>query len=326
MSKNRFTNKRVLVTGGTGFLGSHVVEELLAQGATVATLSRGRLSPWRLAHLLDNPELNLSQCDLLDSEGTLQAITRFAPDILFHFASEPDKSESALQAHAVVAGNVTATLNVLEAFRQSKGELFVFVDSAKAYGNAPVPHSETTPVEPNCSYAITKVAAWNFCELYQKIHGVSSVCIRPTLVFGPRQGFNLINYVVNTVSSGERELILMGGDQTRDPIFIGDAVEAFLAAAERPQQVAGKIINISGGVERSVREIAQAVIDSMQTDTQISCDDSQARLTEIWRSYCDITAAKELLGWEPLVPFADGVAQTIEYILDNNDNYASASA
>ncbi|MFK8031717.1 MAG: NAD-dependent epimerase/dehydratase family protein [Gammaproteobacteria bacterium] len=326
MSQNRFTGKRVLVTGATGFLGANVVEGLLQQGATVCALSRGRVSPQRLSHLLDSPKLSLIQCDLLDA-GTLQkTVSEFSPDVMYHFAAEPDKTESSVQAHAVVAGNITGTLNALDAFRQCNGELFVFIDSTKVYGNAPTPHSETTPVDPICSYAIGKVAAWNFCDLYRKIHGVPTVCVRPSLIYGPGQGYNLINYVVDTVASGKPDLCLMGGDQTRDPLYIDDAVEAFLSVGERPETVAGHIFNISGGVERTVSEIAQAVVDGMSATINITSNTDQARLTEIWRSYCDIKAAEKLLSWKPKVSLQSGTGLTIEYLLAEREKHASASA
>ncbi|HEY7617800.1 MAG TPA: NAD-dependent epimerase/dehydratase family protein, partial [Terriglobales bacterium] len=173
-----WTGKRVLVTGGSGFLGSHLVEHLVREGATVAALAR---TEGKLAAITPPPDYLFLRCDLTDEEQARRAIEGFAPQILYHFASHPDGRESFEQANAAIRGNLLATLNALEAFRRCGGQLFVYGDSCKVYGDCQVPYRASMPLKPTSSYAISKAAGWQLCELYRRQYGLACVSVRPTL-------------------------------------------------------------------------------------------------------------------------------------------------
>jgi UDP-glucose 4-epimerase len=209
------------------------------------------------------------------------------------------------------------TLNILEAFRLVSGDLFVYGDSCKVYGNCDVPYLEATPAQPLSSYAIAKYAGWQLCELYSRVHNVSAVSIRPTMIYGPRQSFNLISFVVDCVLDGKCEVVLDGGSQTRDPLYLDDAVEAFVSAAGLGSRLSRRVANIGGGNERSVLQLAKLVLEIMDADLRVVEAPARTRPTETKRSYCDNQESREMLGWQPQVSLREGLSKTIQYLVQS---------
>ena len=304
--------KRALVTGGSGFLGSHMVERLLQEGAIVGALAR---STGKLAEIPQCGRWVFLACDLTDAKRTRETIGSFAPQLLFHFASHPDGREHFDRATAAVQGNIMATLNTLEAFRLCAGELFVYGDSCKVYGDSDVPYREAMPMKPISSYAIAKAAGWEFCQLYRKLYGLATVSVRPTLIYGPRQSYNLISYVAERVLDQAAEVLLDGGTQTRDLLFVEDAMDAFVAIARLGAQVAGRIINIGGGNEQSVSDLAAMTVGLMGGRAHIVSAPARTRPTEMQRSYCDNVEAQRILGWQPRTDMPTGLERTLQYLM-----------
>ena len=297
--------KRILVTGAAGFIGGALLARLQALGLD----ARGH---YRRRERVPAAQTAAVVSDLCDAATTLAALAPWAPQVVFHLAAAADGGERLEHAAHCIAANLTATVNLLEAFRLAGGEVFVYGDSSKSYGNCTVPYRANTPAQPNSSYAITKAAAWSFACLFARINGFAAVAVRPTLVYGPGQGFNLITHVYNSIRQGLQEIVLLGGEQTRDPLFIDDAIEAYLFAADsaRDQQV----ITIGGGCERSVKDIAVSVATVMGCDIEVRCDAAAMRATEISRSYCDNREAQACLGWAPYTAFTDGLSRTLAYL------------
>ncbi len=300
---------RVLVTGASGFIGSHLVSRLLNEGAIVGALSRtqGRLAA------LPQCDFEFIPCDLLDESRLNAAMSEFKPTIVLHYASCPDAQESPSHTAMCIDHNIRATANLIEAVRKHCS-LLVFGDSAKVFGNAPVPHEGSTPVEPNSAYGITKVAAWWLCQSAALLHNFSAVSIRPTLVYGPGQPANLISYVAHRALEGASEIVLQGGSQTRDPLYIDDAIDAILAAIRHGSLISGRSIAISGGEEASVVELARSVIEAADSNATVIAREAAARPTEIWRSTCNNQEAKRLLSWSPHVSRAEGLVRTVQAI------------
>jgi UDP-glucose 4-epimerase len=303
-----FPGKTVLVTGAGGFIGSALTARLHAAGDRVT----GLLRPQRAAP----PALDgcaLEYCDLRDAPALCALLERLRPEIVFHLASSPDAAESFAHSRATVENNLGATLNLLEAFRAGgAGGVLVYGDSCKSYGNVAVPYGEDSADWPNSSYAITKSAGWSFCRLYAHLHGFAAVAIRPTLLYGPGQGFNLLSYLHRAARDGQREIALMGGSQTRDPLYIDDAVDAYIAAArvDLDQQV----IPVGGGEEHTVLDIAAAFVALIAPQSSIVCSQDAMRPTEILRSFSDNRVAGELLKWRPQVTIEEGFRRTIAYL------------
>lgn len=304
---------RVLVTGARGFLGSHVVDRLVSEGAFVGALSRRPpISAISSAVAL--------QCDVRDADSTIGAIARFRPEILFHFVAHPDGPERFDHFRAGVDTNVMATIHVLEGFRQSGGRLLVYGDSSKVYGGSEAPYDQNTLPRPISSYAITKLAAWEFCQLYSRLYGIDAVSLRPTMTYGPRQSFNLISYVVESVLSGKAEIRLDGGSQTRQPLYVDDAIDAFVRAAQQGSELSGRVINIGGGRECRVSELAETIVELMGGGIPIVPVAANVRPTEMPRSCCDNTEAQRLIGWSPRTTLRDGLRRTIQALTESFAN------
>lgn len=301
--------RRILVTGAGGFLGSHLVEHLLREGALVGALDRveGKLAQ------IDSPHaFTFMQCNLANPAEALAATLSFEPHILFHLAAHPDGPEDFNRAQMAIQQNLALTVHALEGFRRCGGELFVYADSSKVYGDGAVPYRQKQRPKPLSSYAIAKAAGWEFCQLYGRIHGVSCVSVRPTMLYGPRQGDNLFSHVVDCVLRHQDSIELAGGDQTRDPLFIDDAVSAYLRVARLGASLAGQVINIGGGDERTVQQLAQCVVDLMGASVHVTPSEQNHRPTDRPRSYCDNMEARQLIQWRPLTDLRRGLRLTIQ--------------
>lgn len=312
--------KRVLITGASGFLGYHTVQRLLRTGAQVCAVSRtaGRLAAVERCDLLDH-----ALCDLTNSEDTHRVFTDFKPQIVFHFASHPDGRESYSQARSNIECNLIGTLNMLESFHgtgKDPNAVFVYADSCKVYGGNAVPYRADMALMPLSSYAISKASGWELCQLYRRIHGTTTVSVRPTLIYGPDQSYNLIRFVVNCVLNGHHEVRLDGGEQTRDPLYVDDAIDAFILVAERGKSLSGRVVNIGGNNELSVKELAELIVRLMGSSIPVVCSPQCARPTDTARSFCDNDEASRAIGWQPRTNLVTGLLKTIKSIVDASGN------
>ena len=207
---------------------------------------------------------------------------------------------------------------MLEVLKQCKNaRALIYGDSVKVYGNSSVPYHTKTLTLPNSSYAITKLAAWSFCELYGRSSQFNVIAVRPTLVFGPNQPLNLIRYVIDSILSGKSEITLMGGEQTRSPLFIEDAMNAYLRAAEVAMEENLKVMIIGGKSETSVIDIARRIAQLMDSNVTIKADKEDVRSTEIKRSYVDLIGAYNEFQWRPKYSLTDGLVNTIAAYVDH---------
>jgi UDP-glucose 4-epimerase len=278
------SDRRVLVTGAGGFIGSRLALQLAELGATVTGLAR---HPGRLSQ--STAGVQFYACDLMDAERTQQVVLEARPHVVFHLAAHPDAREDARQLRACIDSNIAGTATLLEALRALPGVAVIFGDSAKVCGNAAVPHASASAIEPLSSYALSKVAGWALCDLYRRIHGLQVVCVRPTL----------------------------------DPLFIDDAVDAFIAAAENRQALDGRVIPIGGGRETTVLDLAKLTVQLLGgTQTPIARPTS-IRPTEMLRSWCDNADARVALGWSPRVSLEEGIAATAAYFLAKREGVSA---
>ena len=306
---------RTLVTGGAGFIGSNVVDALLARGDEVVVvddLSTGRESN------LDDARGNgaeLVRADIREADRIAQVVADAAPEAIFHLAAQIDVRKSVADPAADARINVEGTINVLEAARRAGVARFVNTSTGGAiYGDVgTIPSPESTPPAPMAGYGTSKFCAEQYCDLYARLHGLGTVTLRYGNVFGPRQDplgeAGVIAIFCGKLMDGGRPTIYGDGRQTRDYVYVGDVVAANLAAADRRE--VGGAINIGTGRETSVLDLV-AILQQASGRTDFEPEFADARLGEIERSCLDVTRAREELGWEGNTSLSDGMRATLD--------------
>src|SRR5215212_1102658 len=306
---------RALVTGGAGFIGSTLVDALLARGDDVVViddLSTGRQS--NLDHALRNGA-ELVRADIRNAGQVAQIVGDTSPEAIFHLAAQIDVRKSVTDPATDARSNVEGTINVLEAAREANVARVVNTSTGGAiYGDVDtIPSAETTPPAPMAGYGASKFCAEQYCSLYARLHGLGTVTLRYGNVYGPRQDplgeAGVIAIFCGRLMDGGRPTIYGDGRQTRDYVFVGDVVAANLAAADNRE--VGGAVNVGTGRETSVLDLV-AVLQQEGGRDDFDPQFEDARLGEIGRSCLDVTRAREELGWEARTSLDDGLRATIE--------------
>jgi UDP-glucose 4-epimerase len=299
---------RALVTGGAGFVGSHLVDALLAAGEQVTVvdhLRRGHVHNLAdaLAHGAD-----LVRGDVSDVETMVRVLGTARPDVVFHLAAQIAVRASVADPSTDSHVNIGGTAAVLEAARSARTPRVVLASTAAVYGDPPtLPIAEGAPAEPLSPYGASKAAAETYMRLFRRLHGLSTLSLRMSNVYGPRQDphgeSGVIAIFCGIAARGGTAPIYGDGTQTRDFIYVADVVEAFRAAGASSAEGA---LNVSTGVQTSLRELATAV--------GIATEPAPPRPGEILRSCLDPRAARAAIGWQARVALADGLHRTLAAI------------
>jgi UDP-glucose 4-epimerase len=309
---------RALVTGGAGFVGSHLVDALLDRGDEVAVvddLSTGKRE--NLAGALARGA-DLREIDIRDAAPLREVVGTWRPDIVFHLAAQMDVRKS-IEDPAWDAGiNVVGTINVLEASRLAGVRRVVNTSTGGAiYGETDVmPTPESVPPRPMSAYGQSKFCAEAYCGWYERLYGLSSVTLRYGNVYGPRQDphgeAGVIAIFCGKLIVGERPRIFGDGRQTRDYAYVGDIVAANLAAAAHPE--AHGTYNVGTGVEASVLEVVAALREAAGVgDGEFEPEFAPARAGELQRSSLDVTRARAELGFSAETDLVSGLRPTLEW-------------
>ncbi|AGC64825.1 UDP-glucose 4-epimerase GalE1 [Mycobacterium liflandii 128FXT] len=306
---------RALVTGAAGFIGSTLVDRLLADGHTVVGLDNfatGRAT--NLEHLVDNLAHVFVEADIVDAD--LQAIfEQHRPEVIFHLAAQIDVRHSVADPQFDASVNVIGTLRLAEAARLTGVRKVVHTSSGGSiYGTPPqYPTSERVPTDPASPYAAGKVAGEIYLNTFRHLYGLECSHIAPANVYGPRQDphgeAGVVAIFAQALLSGKSTKVFGDGTNTRDYVFVDDVVDAFVKAGS--DVGGGQRFNIGTGVETSDRQLHSAVAAAVGGP-----DDPEfhpPRLGDLKRSCLDISRAEEVLGWRPQVELADGVRRTVDY-------------
>lgn len=308
---NYWLNKRVLITGAGGSLGSFLSQTLLGLGAKIIAVYRTNLP----ATILNHPHVTPIQLDLSGPGQRIEEIFQAtAPQVIYHFAAYPDGRENPDIIEARLSTNTTATLKMLQAAQLCSIDAFILGDSCKVYGNSPVPHRENSEIAPDSSYAASKFAAWALCKIFYRNHNLPVAALRPTIIYGPGQAYNLFSFLAKCVHEGQTQISLDGGQQTRDPIFIADAVRAYLLAAENIDHIKGRALPIGGNNEISVATLSQQFVDATGKPVHVQSCPQNIRSGEILRSMCDNIEAKTFIRWTPSISLTEGLSITANYL------------
>jgi UDP-glucose 4-epimerase len=309
---------KALVTGGAGFIGSNLVDALLARGDAVTVvddLSTGRRENLDGA-LAAGAEL--AELDIREAAALTELVAATAPEVVFHLAAQIDVRKSLADPAFDAAVNVGGTANLLEAMRAAGSPRIVFVSTGGAiYGEGEgkqLPLDENAPIEPFSAYGQSKFAAEGYLALYERLYGISGVSLRLGNVYGPRQDplgeAGVIAIFCGRLRAGERPTVFGDGRQTRDYIYVGDVVAAALAAAESG---ASGPINIGSGIETDVLELARqlAAIDGAEG---FEPEFAPPRAGEVQRISLDAGLAERELGWRAETGLAEGLRRTLDSI------------
>ena len=305
-------SRDALVTGGAGFIGSHLADGLLSAGWRVRLLddfSSGREA--NVAHL--DGSVELLRGDLRDAELLARALS--GVEVVFHQGAVPSVPRSVAEPERTNDVNVTGTLRVLEAARRAGARRVVFAASSSVYGDTPaLPKVETMPPCPLSPYALQKYAGERYCQLFHGLYGLETVALRYFNVYGPRQDPNseyaaVIPRFARACLAGEAPLVFGDGEQTRDFTFVGDAVAANLLAADAAR-AAGQVMNVAGGRRVSLNQLLREI--RSLTGARVEARYQPPRPGDVRDSLADLSRARELLGYEPKVDLRTGLARTIE--------------
>lgn len=298
---------RCLVTGGAGFIGSHVVEALVAQGEQVRVvdnLSSGRLD--NLAGIID--QIEFLEADVRDGDAVEAAMAGVA--YVFHLAAMVSVPQSMVQPGEAELINAYGTLNVLEAARTAGVRRVVFSSTCAIYGDDPaLPKTEGMAPAPQSPYAISKLAAEQYCRLFDQAYGLETVVLRYFNVYGPRQDpsspySGVISIFIDRMARGEPVTIFGDGEQTRDFVQVGDVVQANLVAAIKPE-AGGQLLNIGTGRGVSINHIFDSLSRVLGYGRRP--DYRAARPGDVRHSYADVSQARLALDWRPGLHIEQGL-------------------
>lgn len=312
---------RALVTGAAGFIGSTLVDRLLADGHTVVGLDNfasGRAS--NLEHLVGNPAHVFVEADIVTAD--LEAILdEHRPEVVFHLAAQIDVRHSVADPQFDASVNVIGTVRLAEAARRTGVRKIVHTSSGGSiYGTPPTyPTPETVPTDPASPYAAGKVAGEIYLNTFRHLYGLDCSHIAPANVYGPRQDphgeAGVVAIFAQALLSGKPTKVFGDGTNTRDYVFVDDVVDAFVKASG--DAGGGQRFNIGTGVETSDRQLHSAVAAAVGGP-----DDPEfhpPRLGDLKRSCLDIGLAVRVLGWQPKVGLQQGVARTVEYFRNQHN-------
>jgi UDP-glucose 4-epimerase len=295
---------RAVVTGGAGFIGSHVVDALLARGDEVHVVDN--LATGRRENL--SPGATLHEHDIREPLDALFAELR--PEAVVHLAAQADVGTSVEQPLLDAEVNVLGTLNVLEAARRHDARVVFSSTGGAIYGECERPAREDDARRPLSPYGTAKLAAEEYLATWNRLHGTSHVALRLANVYGPRQLAKLEGGVVaifmDRLRAGEGVTIFGDGGQTRDFVYVGDVVEAVLAAIGRD----GGTFNVGTGEETSVNELFEACRRVAGADAE--AEHAAPRPGDVLRSVLDVSRAERELGWRPRSSLAEGLRATWE--------------
>lgn len=309
---------RYLVTGGAGFIGSNLVAALTREGEAVRVLDNLATGRWELLHRVVDDRARVEEItgDVRDAATVARAMQ--GVEVVFHEAalgSVPRSIAAPVDSDAV---NVGGTVCVLDAARHAGVRRVVFAASSSAYGETPtLPKREDMPPAPMSPYAVSKLACEHYLRVFSSLYGIETLSLRYFNVFGPNQLPDgpyaaAIPRFVRAALAGAPIEIFGDGEQTRDFCFVANTVRANLLGAATPKKLSGQVVNVAGGRRISLNDLLREI--GARLGKPLDVRHREARVGDVRHSLADISLARELLGYEPLVAWEDGISPTIEFL------------
>ncbi len=320
-----WSNKSVLVTGAGGFIGSHLVDELVLKGADVtAFLHYNSRNDWGMLNSRYNENdsrISVIMGDVTDGFAVSHAIE--GQDIVFHLAALIGIPYSYIAPESYVNTNVLGTLNVMEACRRHDISKIVHTSTSEVYGTAQyTPIDETHPVQGQSPYSASKIGADKIAESYYLSFGLPVATLRPFNTFGPRQSNRAVIPTIITQALTSDTISLGSLTPVRDLTYVSDTVQAFLRVAECDSSV-GLTINAGNGKGVTIGELATKIVTQINPEAQILNSEERIRpeKSEVGVLICDNSAAEEILGWKPSISLDEGLRKTIDWMKEHIASY-----
>ncbi|MFH0832252.1 MAG: GDP-mannose 4,6-dehydratase [Candidatus Aenigmatarchaeota archaeon] len=307
-------NKRVLVTGADGFIGSHLTEKLVDLGCDVSIFVYSPSDPTQfklrnIPHLAGKIKVLIGNIANRDSIGIIKKVE---PEIIFHLAADAYVPNSFEHPMDVMETNLVGTLNVLHAAMDLNADQIVCTSSSEVYGTPKyVPIDEDHPMNPAHPYGASKVAADRYAYSYCNTYHLPISIIRPFNTYGPRHTYDVIPKFISLALQGKDLTIHGNGEQTRDFTYVSDMVNAFITMGTNKKAI-GEAVNFGTGKETSINELAQKVVEMTGSSSKII--HIPDRTAEVQRLCCDYSKANKLFGWEPKVMLSEGIKLNIEWV------------
>lgn len=321
----KWQDKRVLVTGAGGFIGSHLVDELLNKGAEVtAFVHYNARNDWGMLEGRYNdktPNLTVIAGDVTDSLFVKKAVSE--KEYVFHLAALIGIPYSYVAPESYINTNVKGTLNVMQASLDANVKRVVHTSTSEVYGTAQyTPIDEKHPLQGQSPYSASKIGGDKIAESFYCSFGLPVTTIRPFNTFGPRQSTRAVIPTIITQALTSKSIKLGSLTPIRDLTYVADTVQGFIQFAESPKTV-GKTVNTGSGRGVTIGELAALIIRQVNPDATIICDEERIRpdKSEVMQLLCDNRLAKDLAGWEPQYTLEDGLARTIEWMREHISSY-----
>ncbi len=313
---------RALVTGATGFIGSHLTRRLVAKGVDVHVLVRPSSDPWRLQDVWYR--LHVHYGDLRSYEDVARVVRAVRPDTIFHLGSYVNVKRALDDVDEVNQVIIGGTLNLIRAvLAEAPDAFFINTGTCEEYGDGPVPFREDQLPRPVSPYSAAKTAATFFTHMAVKSLGLKAVTVRPFLTYGPAQ--QPLRLIPQAILAGllRREFKMTPGEQTREFNYVDDIVEGYLQVARHPEYV-GEIFNLGNGQEIKVRDVVRLIFDLMGNPIEPQIGALPYRPGETWHFYSDPSKARRMLQWFPKTPLEEGLRKTIAWYERHLDRFRDA--
>lgn len=319
-------NKKVLVTGAGGFIGSHLTERLAGLGADVTALVRyNSRNDWGMIEFLPKEtkeKISVVVGDIKDGDAMRWAAKDM--DVIFHLASLIPIPYSYVHPRESIETNTIGALNILLAAKENEVGRVIHTSTSETYGTAQyAPIDEKHPLQGQSPYSASKIGADKIAESFYLSYGLPVVTIRPFNTYGPRQSARAVIPTIITQALTEKKVRLGSTHPTRDLTYVSDTVEGFVKAAEADDSVLGEVINVGSNFEISVGDLAGKIVSLVNKNVSIESDKKRVRpeKSEVDRLWADNSKAGKMLGWKPKIPLDEGLKMTVEWISEHIDLY-----
>ena len=314
--KKFYRGKRILITGGAGFIGSYLTEKLVDFGAKVFVLEKPGANFWRIDRIIK--KIKVINLDLKDLFRLKKLVLANQPDIVFNLAACLDTRQVIQPLRGLLQDNFTGTLNLLQAITEIRPEKFIQLGTMEEYGRQKTPFLENQREIPISPYSLTKTMASHLALLFYRLTGLNVCIVRPAAVFGPRQGLRTLipNFIMSCLS--KKDFDMNPGNQLRDFIYVEDLADGILAAGFFKKS-SGEIINLGSGNFYKIKDVVNKINNLLGSLIKVNFGARPYRPLDNMKFYMDSSKAKKFLNWRASTKFDSALLKTIKWYHKNHD-------